>query len=580
MKGVKTHLRGFRNLSIKWKLMGVLLATSLSGLLLAAIAIGVYEYSRIQHSMVWNLSKQAELVAASSAGATAAGGRQAAEEALKLLRVQPEITDAAIFGPEGKLLAWYARDNSATFDRALSPRAGVGPRFEDGCLLVTQPVRLDNKPVGTVVLRRDLRGEWARARTYCAVGAVALLVAFLLAMRLALRLQGLVSRPILRLNQIACRIAQNHDYSLRATKEYDDELGALVDAFNHMLEQIERRKGELQASERQFRQLTESIQEVFWIVDAKTLLEIYASPAFEKVWGRASAGDWHKQIHPDDRGRVMQAFQTKAVTGGYDEEYRIVRPDGALRWIHARGFPVRDETGDVYRVAGIAEDVTERKQLEVEIIKISDHERARIGQDLHDSICQQLVRCAFSVNLLQKELERREFPAAAAAAAKISTLLNTILKESCQVAHGLCPIQMAGHGLVAALGKLAKEIGHHDQGLACELNCPQPIQIVNQELAIQLFRIAQEAVNNAIKHSAAKRIEIGLEKKAHSLCLWVMDDGVGIAERPAAGRGMGMHIMAYRAQVIGGSLEIRRNDTGGTIARCFVPQAVLDGNNY
>jgi len=122
-----------------------------------------------------------------------------------------------------------------------------------------------------------------------------------------------------------------------------------------------------------FRQVTENIREVFWLVEATDHEILYVSPAYEQVWGRslqalhASAHDWLDAIHPDDRGRVLEAEQTKQLTGEYDEQYRIVRPDGAVRWIRDRAFPVQDASGKIVRIAGVAEDITERKQAEEEI---------------------------------------------------------------------------------------------------------------------------------------------------------------------------------------------------------------------
>jgi PAS domain S-box-containing protein len=125
----------------------------------------------------------------------------------------------------------------------------------------------------------------------------------------------------------------------------------------------------LQESEERFRQLAENIQDVFWISDLKSRQLIYVSPAYEKIWGRtceslhADFMAWINGIHPLDREQVQTAFFENILDGEYDEEYRIVRPDGTLRWIRDRGFPIWDESGEVLRVAGIAEDITDRKQV-------------------------------------------------------------------------------------------------------------------------------------------------------------------------------------------------------------------------
>jgi diguanylate cyclase (GGDEF)-like protein/PAS domain S-box-containing protein len=127
----------------------------------------------------------------------------------------------------------------------------------------------------------------------------------------------------------------------------------------------------LRESELRFRQLAENIREVFWLTDPGKKEMLYVSPAYAQIWGRDPAAliespqAWLESIHPDDRARVAEAAVTRQTRGDYDEEYRIVRPDGTIRWIRDRAFPVRDETGGVVRIAGVAEDCTEEKQAEV-----------------------------------------------------------------------------------------------------------------------------------------------------------------------------------------------------------------------
>ncbi|HLX62051.1 MAG TPA: PAS domain S-box protein [Planctomycetota bacterium] len=125
----------------------------------------------------------------------------------------------------------------------------------------------------------------------------------------------------------------------------------------------------LRESEERFRQLAASIDEVFWMTDPAKNCMVYISPGYEKIWGRTcqrlydSPRDWLDAIHPDDRQRVLDAAVTKQEAGIYDEKYRIVRPDGAVRWIHDRAFPVRDAGGNVIRIAGVAKDITTEMQL-------------------------------------------------------------------------------------------------------------------------------------------------------------------------------------------------------------------------
>jgi PAS domain S-box-containing protein len=124
----------------------------------------------------------------------------------------------------------------------------------------------------------------------------------------------------------------------------------------------------LQASEERFRQLADHIQEVFWMSNADKSQIIYVSPAYEKIWGQPCSSlyalpqNWSLAIHPDDRKRVSESARTKQVAGEYDEIYRIIRPDGSIRWIQDRAFPIRNAAGKIYRIVGIADDITKRKE--------------------------------------------------------------------------------------------------------------------------------------------------------------------------------------------------------------------------
>jgi len=149
-----------------------------------------------------------------------------------------------------------------------------------------------------------------------------------------------------------------------------DDTGQALRMLGTVQDITERKRAEevLRQTQEQFRQLAENIREVFWMTDPEKTQMLYISPGYEDVWGRtcqslyASPRAWLEAIHPDDRDRVFAAATTKQVSGAYDEEYRIVRPDGSIRWVWDRAFPIRDAAGTVYRIAGIAEDITERKR--------------------------------------------------------------------------------------------------------------------------------------------------------------------------------------------------------------------------
>ena len=340
----------------------------------------------------------------------------------------------------------------------------------------------------------------------------------------------------------------------------------------------ERRQTEeqLRKAMQQLRQLAENITDAFWMRDSEETRMVYVSPAYEKIWGRSckelyqSPHAWLEAVHPEDREMVARAMLTKQATGEYNQEYRIVRPDGAWRWIRDRAFPIRDRSGKVIRIVGIAEDTTDRHRLEREILEISDREQARIGQDLHDGLCQQLVSLGFDNQSLEKQLAARGLPETAAAQ-KMGQVLDDVITEARAVSRGLFPVQLESDGLNLALQQLAAGTRARTR-VNCQMDCPQPVLVRDNTVATHLYRIAQEAVNNAVKHSRAAAIIIQLKAGPNRIELTISDDGRGIAIPLPSARGMGMHIMNYRARTIGATLIIERGPKGGTVVSCSAPR--------
>jgi PAS domain S-box-containing protein len=249
------------------------------------------------------------------------------------------------------------------------------------------------------------------------------------------------------------------------------------------------------------------------------------------------------------------------------ETYWITR-DGTQRLIAWSTTVLPGTNGGPAYIIASGTDITERKRLEKAVLDISAREQRRIGQDLHDGLGQHLTGIAFMTKVQQQKLAEKQLPEAVDAA-KIVQLVNEAIHKTRELAQGLVPVVTDKHGLMSALQLCATEV-EDLFGIECCFQCEEPVFMHDYNKATHLYHIAQEAVNNAIKHGHAKNIVIRLYAGDTRGTLMIQDDGEGIAEVPVR-TGMGLHIMNYRAGMIGGLLEIRRDGTRGTFVVCHFP---------
>ncbi len=227
------------------------------------------------------------------------------------------------------------------------------------------------------------------------------------------------------------------------------------------------------------------------------------------------------------------------------------------------------------RTAALTGEMEERIRLEHELVGISEREQRRIGQDLHDSVCQHFTATAFAGHILANKLMSYGL-AEANDAREVVNLIERGTTLSRQLAHGLNPIPEGSDGLMRALEEFTESITNI-YGIECVLECEYPVLLDDAIIGSHLYRITQEAVANAIKHGNAKSINVDIEMSDEALLLQISDNGAGMNASVKTATGMGLRIMSQRARTIGGHLTIIDRPSRGTTVRCVLPVSAMTG---
>ncbi len=247
-------------------------------------------------------------------------------------------------------------------------------------------------------------------------------------------------------------------------------------------------------------------------------------------------------------------------------EKRYMHKKGHAIWCLLTVSLMRDARRNPVNFIAQMMDISDRKRLEREIIDISDSEQRRIGQDLHDGLCQLLTGAAYSGKVLEQELSARASPEAKHAKELVSLLQRATL-ETRNIASGLYGVKLKTEGLPSALEDLAHSV-RTLLNVACEFSSDRTIPIPDHETAMHLYRIAQEAVTNAVRHGGAKGITISLTRTDKTVTLAVEDNGRGFDAKRRNSKGMGLSTMKYRARMIGAVFDIGPSSQGGTVMKC------------
>ena len=338
--------------------------------------------------------------------------------------------------------------------------------------------------------------------------------------------------------------------------------------------QLEKRTVELQASEQRMRAILDASADALVAIDTTgKVVDFNRSAALlfgytagevigQKVGILMPPGE--RERHDGYLSRYLKTREPHLI--GNPRELTACRKDG----VH---FPVRLSVTEVEGMGlfvGCVRDMTASRALQEEVLSIAMLEQHRIGQELHDGTLQELTGLGLLAQNLSEKLSRQGEASDAELAGRLAGGIAEANLRVRSLARGLVPVPIDVRTLPAALGELAKNTADTYK-LACKLECPEPVNVRDASTATHLYRIAQEAVVNAVRHSKADAISIRLAHADGELLLEVRDNGVGIPQQRPAHSGVGMRLMEYRCSVVGGKFVVGGQEGGGTVVACTLP---------
>ena len=275
-----------------------------------------------------------------------------------------------------------------------------------------------------------------------------------------------------------------------------------------------------------------------------------------------------KSLHPDASvlDDLLRRLARRETLHNFPTEFRAANGQTRFVLVDANGLW---EKGHLVHSCWFVRDISRRRQLEGELIELSERERRKFAQELHDGLGQQLGGVAYLSNVLRERLAERGAPEAGDAA-RIFGLVRNAIEQARRVARGLSPIRPEPEGLMDGLRDLAAQTKELF-GVHCRLLCRHPVPVADSVMAAHFFRIAQESVNNALKHARPRAISIRLKRDRNRITLVVADDGKGIDPISPGRKGLGLRIMQYRAGLVQGTLSVRRRRGRGTEVVCSAP---------
>jgi PAS domain S-box-containing protein len=538
-------MRTFRDRPIRQKLAIIITVTTTAALLMAGLGIVLADSLLFRGYLRRDLTALARIIADNSTAALAFNDPKSAAETLAALRARPHVVGACIYRPDASILARYSREDAFACPSVQSEKI----QFTRDSLTVTQTVVLSGRRIGDLVLVYDLGELYDRILLYGSTVLGFLLASSALALAFSARLRAVIATPISQLVRATTSVSETGDYSVRAERLSDDELGVLVDRFNGMLEGIQSRDNDLKKAlldreaalrdverERErFHFMAESMPQKIFTAKPNGDIDyfnrqwtLFTGLPFEQIenWG------WTQFVHPDDLEENLRAWRQSIASGEpFLLEHRFRRADGEYRWHLSRAHAMRDAHGNISMWIGSNTDIHEQKEKEEELQRANDDLQQFAYSASHD-LQEPIRNVAVYSELVAKryhsvlDADGQQFLGfLQEGGRRLATLINDLLTYT---RAGMAQVNetpvAAATVLKHALASLAEAIRESDARVTWDA-LPEVYMAESH-----LQQVFQNLIGNALKYRSqdAPRIHVSANVRGTAWCFSVQDNGIGI----------------------------------------------------
>ena len=589
--------------SLAGKLMLVMLVTTTIALASAGAAMVYIDLRDNRAAWAEDLRTEAGILALSVTTALQFNDHDYAQRSLNALQARESIHAAALYAADGSRFAEYTQPGQPPPpERRPQQIPGNGVHVDGERVLVTKPVSHGGEVLGTI----DLRAEYdvmGRVSAYLKVLGAVMVIGLIAALLAATWLHRVVSRPMESMAVVARAIVEQRDYSFRAEKMTDDEIGVVIDAFNKMLDEVQSHARALETSEKLYRAIGESINYGVWVCDADGR-NIYTSDSLLRLVGQtqeqASNFGWGDILHPDDLEETLSAWKECAHTGtNWYREHRMLGVDGKYHAILAQGLPIRDSAGHVQRWAGINLDISRLKNTERALLE-ADRRKDEFLATLAHELRNPLAPIRNAVRILDSDAaddRQRKWgrEVIARQVQRMSLLLDDLLDVS-RITRGQLELKKDYVDLKAVVSIAVETARPLLDSKQHQLTVNLPAGNVKLEAdPLRLSQVLGNLLTNAAKYTDPEG-KIGLHARIENaeLVISIRDNGIGLTaeslpglftmfsqvnsaiDRAEGGLGIGLALVKGLVALHGGRVEVRSEGLGrGSEFIVHLPHKVL-----